>query len=588
MRLYTSIALMILCLSCSCNKDTVRGKVGQPEMNGIFAYVTKSDTGYQDIILQNQAGTENISSTWSISSPSCPRISADGRTLLFQGKEKGRWRIYTYDITTGELPVCISGEMQQDCQYPRFINDNLILFSKAGQMATLDPKLGTIETLTFDASTINTYGAVVPDGTACYYISGSGSSACIMKMNLSSKSSSSVKNTLGATALEVSEEGALVYSVAGKGIFADGKNLFPDGGTISCLFGDWVLFNASNAPSIGNIKTLEIYPLSVPLCEGLVYAHSEVNIAKPKDGGCQRGEGEHIDSDTERPSLKGKMVYHNYTSYDAMDSKMYVYDFQTNDLQVISSGWTTVRHPMNGHFSNDGKTITFMGIGTSTDSWDIFIYELGSGKQPENLTPKGSYRDEDPKFSFDGEKICFKRNGHLSEIDVASKSIRTLCDRGDVEFGMPYYSVSGDKIVFGGGSDSETFIGCWDIAAANMTKLYDKPSTVEYYPITIDQDSFYYTGHISASNHYDQLYIGYWDGRTSKYLPFNKTNADYSDACPVADGWLILCSTRQDSRGKYDLYIANDKSGTIYSLSSYNNAINTPLNELGASYYPGS
>jgi len=553
-------------------------------MSGIFAYVAKSDSGYLDIYLQNHAGTENISSTWSITSPSCPRLSADGRTLLFQGKEKGRWGIYWYDITTGSLPVCLSANIPQDCQYPRFASDGTVVFSKAGQISILDIKESTYQTLTFDATTVNTYGAIVPNGSTCYYISGTGSSSCVMKMDMISKSSSSVKNTLGANRIEVLKNGVIAYSIAGKGVFVDGKALFADGGFISGSFGDWIIIQDGTSFSIGNISTAEVYPINAPICDGLVYADADVPIAKPQDGGNTHDGGDVIDSDTASPSLQGKMVYHNYTSYDAMDSRMYIYDFATDELQEVSARWTNVRNPMNGHFSNDGRSITFMGIGTATDSWDIFTYELDSGKQPENLTPKGSYRDEDPKYSFDGERICFKRNGHLSEIDVATKSIRTLSERSDVVFGMPYYSVSGDKIVFGGSSGSESFIGLWNIPSANMTKLYDKPGCVEYYPITIDQESFYYTGHVSASNPYDQLYIGYWDGRTAKYLPFNNTNADYSDACPISAGWLILCSTRQDSRGQYDLYIANANSGAIYSLSSYNSSINTSKSELGASY----
>lgn len=588
MRLSIYRMFVLACIFCACGKDGPEvKKQGQPEMDGIFAYMAKSETGYQDIYLKNQAGTENISSTWQIMSPSRPHLSADGRTLLFQGKEKGRWGIYSYDVTTGKLPVCLSSSIAQDCKYPDFTTDGRVVFSKNGQIAILDLKDQSVTPVTFDANAENSCAVVLPDGKSCYYLSGSGSSACIMKADLTTNSFSSVNNTAGATSLAVCRNGKLVYTIAGKGVFADGKTLFADGRAVTGTFGDWVVFQNAAGFAIGNILTAEVYPLALPECGEPVYADAKVTIAKPEDGGRTHG-GDVIESDTERPALKGRMVYHNYSSYDAGDSKLYIYDFASNDLQLISNGWTTVRHAMNGHFSNDGKTITFMGIGTATDSWDIFIYEPGSGKQPENLTPKGNFRDEDPKFSSDGKKICFKRDGHLSEIDVTTKAIKVLCDVAGVDFGMPYYSTSGERIVFGGSRDSETFIGCWDLTASRMTILYDQPGTVEYYPITIDDETFYYTGHMSSSNPYDQLYIGYWDGGASRRLPFNTTNADYSDACPVSSGWLILCSTRQDSRGQYDLYIANDSSGAIYSLSDYNPAINTNLNELGASYCPAN
>lgn len=128
----------------------------------------------------------------------------------------------------------------------------------------------------------------------------------------------------------------------------------------------------------------------------------------------------------------------------------------------------------------------------------------------------------------------------------------------------------------------------WDIKARTVTKLYDKPGTVEYYPITIDKESFYYSQHVSPTDNHDQLYKGFFDGRTSIYLAFNKKNADYSDACPVSNEWLILVSTRSDSKGGYDLYIANETSGAIYPLSDYNSSINTSKNELGPDYIPAA
>lgn len=284
------------------------------------------------------------------------------------------------------------------------------------------------------------------------------------------------------------------------------------------------------------------------------------------------------------PALTGRMVYHSYTSYGDMDSKMFIYDFSSDRLTEISRGWTVVTHPMNGHFSPDGRYITFMGIGAGTGSWDIFLYDTQSSAQPLNLTSDGFWRDEDPKFSFDGKRICFKRDNRLSEIDVMTGTIRVLQPAGGTPYSMPYYTVDGTKMLFGGGWGQDAFIGLWDITTSTMTSLYDRPGVVEYYPVTIDEVSFYYTAHISATNHYDQLYRGYFNGAPPTRLAFNSNDGDYSDACPVSGAWLILSSTRPGSRGGYDLYIAHGTSGDIYPLSMYNDGINTTKNELGADY----
>ena len=284
------------------------------------------------------------------------------------------------------------------------------------------------------------------------------------------------------------------------------------------------------------------------------------------------------------PELKGRLVYHSYSSYEARDSKLFLFDFSTKTRTEISRGWSGLRNPMNGHFSPDGRYIVFMAEGESTNSWDIFLYDVASGGQPVNLTPSGSFRDEDPKFSFDGSSIVFKRDGHLAEMDPEGASIRVLNPSASGEFSMPYYSMDGKVILFSLKDGSETSIGCWNLSKSEMQTLYDRPGIQEYYPVTLDDSSFYYCAHYSSDNPHDQLYKGYLDGKPCTSLAFDEPESDYSDPCPVGDGWLIFSSTRSEGKGAYDLYIGHESSGVVFTLDDYSR-INGPLNELGASYY---
>lgn len=289
------------------------------------------------------------------------------------------------------------------------------------------------------------------------------------------------------------------------------------------------------------------------------------------------------DLELPRPDIKsGKLVYHHYTCYDCMDSEMFLYDFATGTLQNLSENWD-ISHPMNAHFSADGKQISFMAI-AANGSWDVFLYTLGSEDQPQNITNSSGVRDEDPKFSFDGKSIVFKQNGQLAIYDMETHKIQKLTSSSGDELSMPYFNISGDKIICSVGGGNEAYIGVYDITSKTLTKLYDRQNILEYYPITLDDKNFYYSAHLAESNHVDQLYLGFWDGAQSKYLPFNKADADYSDACPVNTDWLVLSSTRTGTKGGYDLYIANKNTGDIYSLSEYNSQINTSKWELGASY----
>ncbi|MDR2146756.1 MAG: T9SS type A sorting domain-containing protein [Tannerella sp.] len=282
------------------------------------------------------------------------------------------------------------------------------------------------------------------------------------------------------------------------------------------------------------------------------------------------------------PVLKGKMVYHNYTSYDARDSRLYLFDFASNQLIRLGDSWN-ITHPMNAHFSPDGKQITFMGINPPTDSWSIYLYELGSSQAPVRLST-GNSRDEDPKFSPDGKKIVFKRNERIGEMTLATGSINWLTPEG-ASYSMPYYSPDGAKLVCSKDGGQNSSICLIDIQTKAIKVLYDKPDLQDYYPVAADGNSFYYTAGFSASNRIDQIYRGYWNGQNGASLPFNRTDGDYSDAYPVNDRLVILSSTRPGSAGGYDLYVADVETGEIYSLANYSDEINTSREDLGAAYH---
>jgi len=281
---------------------------------------------------------------------------------------------------------------------------------------------------------------------------------------------------------------------------------------------------------------------------------------------------------TDVPKLKGKLVYHNYTTYDAEDSKMYLYDFQTKELKYISENWN-IRNVMNAHFSPDGKQIVFMGIGNETNTWDIFLYDISGDQSPVNLTPNEGTRDEDPKFSPDGKRIAFKQNWKIVEMNLETNQVTVLSPD---DYSMPYYNAQGTKLVCSKNDGPTSSIAVIDIITKTITTLYDEPNVQDYYPINADATSFYYSVGYSPDNRIDQVYRGYWNGVPSVSLSFNKTDGDYSDAYPINNNWIALSSTCPASIGGYDLFVANVVSGKIFSMTDYHPDINTPKNELGA------
>ena len=612
-------------MSAGCDSG-VTGKdisTEAPSLSGMMVWEKTGAYGRTELAITDFSSgrTVELSTTWTISSISDPCLSPDGKLLVFSGVGGGRQDIFLYDVTTGAVPESLTGTLGGSNTSPVFSSDGKkVTFMHDGQFFAIDMDTKTASQQGFMPSGTYSCPTLTPDGKKIIYVSGESSASSIGLLDLESLSTSTLyDNSYAEDSSPAMADNNAFWFVSGNSPSVSTRQIhkgylngqadenLPFNSTDANytnpthVSGDWLIVTSDRTGGSGgedlwiaNAADGAIFPMSVYGSQinsdkdesNAWYCAGSVNIADPEDGGGgQESPGDDIVSDTERPVLSGRLVYHNYTSYDDMDSRMYIYDFASDTRTEISTGWTTVTHPMNGHFSPDGKSITFMGIGNG-GTWDVFIYDIESGQDPVNLTGNGDYRDEDPKFSYDGTKIAFKRNDRLATIDVASGEITILSSNdGDSDpYSMPYWSLDGSKMVFGGGAGQDAYIGCWDMENSRMTKLYDRTGVVEYYPITIDEESFYYSAHVSATDNHDQLYKGYWDRRTAVKLAFNRTDADYSDACVIGSGWLVLCSTRSDSHGGYDLYIAHETSGAIYSLDDYNTSINSSKNELGASY----
>jgi Tol biopolymer transport system component len=287
-----------------------------------------------------------------------------------------------------------------------------------------------------------------------------------------------------------------------------------------------------------------------------------------------------------RPTLTGKLVYHSYDNYgDA--AKMYLYNFNTNKLTWVSQHWN-IFDPINAQFNFDGSQIVFMGEATQNGKWDIYLWTVGSANPPTNLTASDGCRDEDPHFSPNGYRICFKQTaasgvGNLKIMDLGG-TITNNVTQNTVESGMPYYSDDATALLYARGAGSTSDIYMVNIDGSNNHALANNSNVQEYYPIVLGPSTFLYARWFSSSNQNDQVYMGYFGNNTRTRLPFNTNDADYSDPYPCASDKVILSCDKAGGSGVYDLYIANMATGAMWSLSSYNSQINTSSNELGVSY----
>jgi len=291
------------------------------------------------------------------------------------------------------------------------------------------------------------------------------------------------------------------------------------------------------------------------------------------------------------PRLEGRLAYHSYASYSDGRSALFVLSLGTGTLTNISRTWTNLVDPMNAHWSSDGKQIVFMARprderGT-IGRFDIFLHTIGKRGDPINLTNTPEAHDEDPKFSPDGRKIVYKvRPSTLREMDVTSRIVNTIVTGGGWERSMPYYNADASVVWFVQQRVGEKR-GPASIRSINLN-VTDERDVLEapggYYPIRDSVGYFLYSRWVNPENVHDQVFL--YDGVTSRSLPFNSPDYDFSDAVPIDQRYMALSSTRKGGAGGYDLYVADRGTGETWPLSSYNSDVNTAREELGPAYTP--
>ena len=278
---------------------------------------------------------------------------------------------------------------------------------------------------------------------------------------------------------------------------------------------------------------------------------------------------------------EGQLLYHNYSSYTAMDSVIYHYDMRTGNRTAITSD--SFVNGMNADFGSHPYDIVFMAIDPDADEWDIYRCNTISGTLI-NLTANSGYRNEDPKFSPDGNKIIFKRGywSHeadnfiydLAEMNLMDGSIRMLTEDAP-EQSMPVYSANGSIVYYALLENGETGIYRISLTEENPVQecLFTESGVSSYYPMTAGED-LYFTKWIAADLPNDSI-VRLTDGKAIP-LPLNSNTYNCSDPFPLANGSMFYSTTQN---GSYDLFFYD--GSTAHPLT----ALHTEQNELGASFF---
>ncbi|WP_145432687.1 TolB family protein [Lacipirellula limnantheis] len=239
---------------------------------------------------------------------------------------------------------------------------------------------------------------------------------------------------------------------------------------------------------------------------------------------------------------KGRIAWHSYTDYSALDGLIHVYDFEDGAFyeRATATIAAVVTHAHNPNFSADGRYMVFMGLpagSTDTANWrhylDVFLYDFVTDEVTNvsarlGLDQPGSI-EEDPALAPAGDRIAFKRNvSNIWETDVFGTSLRQLT-AGAGEKSGPQYSPDGASLVFWVGTGATAALGGVSLQHSlptTPTLLHDNLLLQDYFPSYWDDERIVYATWRSQSAHDDDVNIWNIQTRADGAALFNSLAED--------------------------------------------------------------
>lgn len=280
------------------------------------------------------------------------------------------------------------------------------------------------------------------------------------------------------------------------------------------------------------------------------------------------------------PLTTGRIVWHSYTDYGALDGRIHVYDF--DDSAYYARATTTiadeVTHAHNPNLSADGRYMTFMGLPKGPAygaNWrqylDVFIYDFVTDNVTNLSTQLGlddlGELEEDPVLSPAGDKVAFKRNvANIWEADVHEHTLRQLTS-GAGERSGPQYSPDGSQLIFWVGSGTSSLLGRISLQGtlpASPATLHNNTGVQDYFPSYWDANRVLYTSWRNSTERDDDVKIWNIFTQVDTFAAFNSTQAEDSDPFGMTATLVGFSTTRGSS--KWQLWYGDPVTGDVASL----------------------
>jgi uncharacterized protein YjdB/alpha-acetolactate decarboxylase len=288
------------------------------------------------------------------------------------------------------------------------------------------------------------------------------------------------------------------------------------------------------------------------------------------------------------PINSGFIAYHVDSNNEILhspvnrnDGNIFIYKFGSTDPPKNITSKFDIGNAMNPHFSPDGSMLTFMAIPKGESlSWSnmrVYIYDILTEtlRSPLNI-------GQDPKFSFDGNMIVFKQDNVIKLMNLNGDIINNNVTNQTVhEESMPFFTVGDDRIIYARGVQSNSDIYIVNLNGSGNQPLANISNLHEYYPITRDANSFFYTRASGPTSFKDQIFIGNYIGNPEPVFD-NMSKFECADPFPGPSPYFFFSLDDDYDETGYNLFLGNAENGDTWQLGQL--GINTSLYELGVTY----
>jgi hypothetical protein len=346
------------------------------------------------------------------------------------------------------------------------------------------------------------------------------------------------------------------------------------------------------------------------------------DAADAEDAG-DDGEGEADAFDGGLTLPLGMLVFHRFTDYYAGDSQMYVVTSRAPPaLPAMGPELGALYglcNPLNGIFSPDGKKLALMAQpmqpatpcpATDRNQMDVYLLDLQRPGEKQQVTAN-AVPDEDPQYAPSGAFLVFKHNGHLAEWPVGPTQF-TDCgtlpplaycfNASGAEQSKPVVTPDEKTICYYESQGPGAAVYCFDRAAGHNGADISQIAV----PVAAEQSILNARPMVDPSS--KSIYYIRWRAQNNPVTIIDRkplsdftappaTGAfcsdpagNYAEPCALGaaggdGGNTLVISSDFTGQGSYDLFLVDFTQTPAVSLDHWLLGINTPKQEVGASFW---